>query len=869
MSDHAGPSTSFGAISAGNAFAGNNFSGPATFAFHGPQDQVRCHTPAVCHSIPFQRNEDFVVRRELADKLDQLLPGTSSYQAAVLWGLGGSGKTQVALNYAYSRKDRDHHCSIFWVHADSESSFTQDYNSIARKLRLQSHLGGKDLLQAVCDQLESNPNWVLVIDNADDLTWFGVTPQGLGSSPKAGINLTDFIPKCSIGTGTVLWTSRDRQICSLVGAKQAINIVKMTTDEAKKLLNRSEKITEDEYDAAVELLDELDHLPLAISQVAAYMQKTSASIGNCLSDIRTTKETRWKVLRKSEHDRHRRKQACHNVLETGDISVEYLRNENELTYDVLHTLAFINNQNIPFELIYKAALQANRHNRRSANSRNTREKDQRKKAKKARLSNEDIEAIVTRLCDFSFLAARTSGPAVYDMHKLIQEAARYRLHKGRDEVKSESYFAKAAFEIVERLFPHPEGDLLKRELWERCEQYLAHALQTATWAELHEGEVQIAHLLQEVSDYLYYRCRWREKEVVDKKRLHFLHKNLRDRHPDTLKAMSDLAAAYYRQGKLKESEELLRKTLRSTEEVRGGNHPDTLSARETLAWVVGQQGNWAEVEDEHRQILGLKKKVLSEKDPRTLYSIYFLACTLLQQRKYEEAENGFLQILQLRTERLGEKHPETLDALEKLGIAIEHQGKYEKAKEIFLQVLQLRAEILGEKHPDTLDTLEKLGVAIERQGKYEKAEEIFRQALQLRTEGQGPKHPRTLNLIRNLGAAIGRQGRHGEAESIFRQVLQLSNEVLGPEHPSTLGSTRDLAIAIGRQGRHDEAKKIHQEALEKKEKMCGGPRQGGVLDWVVGRPRKDAKAEDLAGDSETGESSDGEDEMSSDDQSRA
>ncbi|KAB5518245.1 hypothetical protein GE09DRAFT_1259751, partial [Coniochaeta sp. 2T2.1] len=124
--------------------------------------------------IPFPRDED-VVDRDVFATLDRLLPSATpaDYQSAALWGLGGSGKTQIALAYAY-RRSRDPACSVFWVHADDETTFTQDYKTIARRLGLAGSLDGPELLTAVRGRMEANPWWVLILDNADNLAAFGV-----------------------------------------------------------------------------------------------------------------------------------------------------------------------------------------------------------------------------------------------------------------------------------------------------------------------------------------------------------------------------------------------------------------------------------------------------------------------------------------------------------------------------------------------------------------------------------------------------------------------------------------------------------------------------------------------------------------------
>ncbi|KAI1303836.1 hypothetical protein F5Y03DRAFT_407141 [Xylaria venustula] len=714
-------------------------------------------------------------------------------------GALGTRRIWIALEYAYSRKDRDPRCSVFWVHADSDTSFTQDYNLIARELGLSKDLSGNDL-QAVCDKLVASPNWVLVLDNADDLTWFGVM-QEKPSRPNAGFNLYSFIPKFSTGTGTgtVLWTSRDKQIGGLVGAKKAIEVVAMTTEEAKELLGttRTEGNIEDEDDTVGELLAELGYLPLAVSQAAAYMRRTSTSVKDYLFDIRIRKDMRWRVLGRSEFDQHRRDQGSNSVLETWDISVEYLRKENELTYDVLHSLAFIDNQNIPLEFIEEAALisNQNRHNQirnlkssivkqlvfpfRSIIRRPHQETNGFSHSNNQNsTSNYDIKEITSRLCQFSFLTARSSSPGgwvAYDMHKLVQEAARYRLQNGEDEVKGETCFAKTAFQITDRLFPKPEGrgvEAWGQEVWGRCEQCLPHALHAGKWAELHRGEVTVAALFGRLSWYLYAQARWTEKEAVDEKRYYFLRKALGDRHKDTLDAM------------YKEAEELYQKTIQLQEAVLGKIHPSTLLTMNNLAQVKGR-------------ILEQRKQILGEKHPDTLFSMDTLGEVINRQERYKDAEDIFGQVLQLRTEVLGEKHPDTLHTLNKLGITINYQGRHKEAERIYRQVLQLGTEVMNN-----------LGTAVDAQKRHEEAEHIQRQVLKLRTEVLGERHPDAVYSMESLGIAIGLQGRHEEAERLIRKALGLQLEVLGRKHFYTLGNTKSLSWILRKQGKDEEAEQL-------------------------------------------------------------
>ncbi|KAL6834007.1 hypothetical protein J3E69DRAFT_325707 [Trichoderma sp. SZMC 28015] len=263
--------------------------------------------PAVCR-VPYFRNKNLVGRPDLMNELNRLLPQESTgYRSAALWGRAGSGKTQLALEYAYRRFDSDKNCFVFWVDAQTQGTFLQDFESIGQKLDIfKTYLTTIDLLRAVRDQIEALPKWVLILDNADDLRLLGVNQEA-----EQIRNLIRYIPRAS--NGTVLWTSRDAHIAgTLVPPAQCIEVASMTSNEAKELLRKTrnlrksteevQEVQEEEVETAA-LLEKLLWLPLAITQVGAYMRRTSTSAKEYLYLLEQGRK-RWDTL--DEYDEHRR-----------------------------------------------------------------------------------------------------------------------------------------------------------------------------------------------------------------------------------------------------------------------------------------------------------------------------------------------------------------------------------------------------------------------------------------------------------------------------------------------------------------------------------------------------------------------------------
>lgn len=456
-------------------------------------------------------------------------------------------KTQIALDCAYRRCDEGE-CHVFWVNAATESSFTRDYRTIGKKLGVDERLDGEDLLDTVCSRIEALPRWVVVFDSADDLALFGVRRL----IETINESLHRYIPKAS--GGTVLWTSRDGHIAgTLVGARRGVEVSSMTENETTKLLasarNKPPTVEEVGIDA---LLEELQWLPLAILQAGAYMRRRSMTIKEYLS-LLVQDKNRWDVLKTSEFDRHRRPDVANSVLETGRISMELIRRESEMAYKIMHVIAYLDNQDLPYELFLVASKYLCGNDDRAQEA-----------------TKLELREALTRLTEFSFLSMRQKddGERMYRLHKLVQDAIRYGLSLGAGD--NETQYPALALQIMDDIFPVP-----KRESWARGEQYISHVIRVGECAEVCGEQIKTSGLLSRASEFLHFSGRWKQKEHVDRRALDLRRETLGEKHPDTIRSMEDLASTYYQQGRYDEAEVINREALDLRREVLGEKHPET------------------------------------------------------------------------------------------------------------------------------------------------------------------------------------------------------------------------------------------------------------------------------------------------------
>ncbi|KAK2055584.1 hypothetical protein LY76DRAFT_628220 [Colletotrichum caudatum] len=312
--------------------------------------------------VPYNQNPDYIGRLEILDTIKATL-GYGERQAAQhsrvsLFGLGGVGKTQVAIAFSYWIRDNYPDVSVFWVHAASPDRFRQAFASIAEEFRIPGHDDGKaNVPMLVRRWLEKKERgrWVMIIDNADDKELFFPSESATANASKetsaqSWSRLGDYLPECA--HGSILVTTRDKKAASRFsqGKPSIIEIDKMDQNETGQLLQKMLG-KEASLEEAASLSARLEYLPLALVQAAAFIQENSISISKYLQLLDESNETLVDQLSEPFDTVGRDSDVPNEVAAAWIVSFNQIQQSHILATEILSLICLLDRQAIPEKFI--------------------------------------------------------------------------------------------------------------------------------------------------------------------------------------------------------------------------------------------------------------------------------------------------------------------------------------------------------------------------------------------------------------------------------------------------------------------------------------------------------------------------------------
>src|SRR5260370_20899926 len=297
-------------------------------------------------NVPYRRNPYFTGRDDLLEQLDQHFKlvgqndAVSTRRAAVtqpqaIKGLGGIGKTQLAIEYAYRSQERSRYTHNIWVNAVSEEALLTDFVELADLLAAFPAKGETDqrkLVEAIKHWLEQcQERWLLIFDNADNIAL-----------------VRDNLPQR--GNGSILLTTRAHAVGSLA---TSIEVDTMGLLEGTHLLlrraQRFEHASDEETNQAGNIVVALDHFPLALDQAGAYLEETQCNFVEYLDLYQTHRQALLAKRGMLSTD------YPHSVATTWLLSFQKVQQANPAAAELLHLCSFLAPDRIPEELLRDGA----------------------------------------------------------------------------------------------------------------------------------------------------------------------------------------------------------------------------------------------------------------------------------------------------------------------------------------------------------------------------------------------------------------------------------------------------------------------------------------------------------------------------------
>jgi tetratricopeptide (TPR) repeat protein len=692
-------------------------------------------------NVPFQRNPLFTGREELLQLLDsRLATGQVTALTQAISGLGGIGKTQVAIEYAYRYRHR--YRAVLWVNAATLETLIGSYVELASLLELpeQQEQDQTTIVAAVKRWCSVQDGWVLLYDNADELAL-----------------VADFLP--TGGHGHLLLTTRAHPPRTLA---QDVQVEQWSLQESVVfLLQRAGILTADmaleqasaaERAGAEAIARQLDGLPLALDQAGAYIEETHCRLDAYLQQYHSRQASLLQRRGGTGKDHPA------PVATTWSLSFERVEQLDPLAADLLRCCAYLSPDAIPEQLLVEGAAQLGPRLQAIATEPSL------------------LDEAMGTLLRFS-LVKRDSAEQTITVHRLVQAMLR-----GSVAAAEQCTWAERTTQAVQEAFP----EVSDYRNWPRCQAYLPHALECVRFMDqCNPLFPDTGSLLYTVGYYLKLRAQYAEAEPLYQRAIAIGEQVLGPEHPTLATYLNNLALLYKDQGKYEQVEPLYQRALAIGEQVLGPEHPTLATYLNNLASLYQEQGKYEQAEPLYQRAIAIGEQVLGPEHPDLAVWLNNLAELYREQGKYEQAEPLFQRAIAIDEQALGPHHPGLATDLNNLALLYQEQGKYEQAEPLYRRAIAIGEQVLGPEHPTLAIWLNNLALLYSYQGKYEQAEPLYQRAIAIDEQVLGPEHPKMAIRLNNLASLYQDQGKYEQAEPLFQRAIAIYLKAFGPQHPGT------------------------------------------------------------------------------------
>lgn len=709
--------------------------------------------PQVWGRVP-SRNRDFTGREELLIQLRHGIGGgATAVLPTALHGLGGVGKTQIAIEYAHRNKaDYD---VVWWIPSDQPLLIASSIARLAPHLGLPeaNETGVAETVEAVIEALrtgEPYTRWLLIFDNSHD-------PE----------SIMEFIPD---GSGDVLITSRNFEWAGVV---RTLTVDVFSREESRRFLDR--RVPGILHDEAETLADALGDLPLALDQAGALQSETGMPVREYLSLLQTQTGKLLAEGRPMAYDVP--------LTATWALSLSRLREEHPHAVELLHLLAFFGSDPIPRDVLNTSHGAV----------------------------EEPLSEILADPLQFSRAIGALGRYALVQIDRVDQTLQVHRLVQAllREEVdENEAHLYRHS---VQRLLAVAGAakDADDFAAWPTFARLLPH-VGPAGAAKATDRDVRF--LMRAVVRYLYLSGNAPAARALAKECLEEWSADP-GAHPEDLCAIKrHLGLALRLAGRYQEAFQVDAAALTEARDTLGSDHEETLLLAKNQSADLRATGNFARAFELDEAALARHRAVFGESDERTLKIQTSFALDLTLTGRYQEAEDLLKHVYGAMRDLYGSpNHPTAQIVMNNLIRVIRLRGDYAEARELGEDIHAVGVATLGADHPTTLKAANDLAIATRKaEGGTPAALQRTEDLVQRYRRLLGDQHPDKLAADMTLVNLYREAGRLDEAIQAAELATLAYAKVYGSDHPYTHGCRGNLALLQRQSGQAEKAYATHQ-----------------------------------------------------------
>jgi len=712
------------------------------------------------------QNKNFSGRVNLLKDLNARLSNGST--AVTANGLGGVGKSQLAIEFAYINSFRYDFAG--WIRSENNDELMNDYTELAKKAFnvTDDEMQNKPAVaEAFRNYLNTCPHrWLIIFDNATE-------PEAIQSYLPQSKNHHVII--------TSRWSKWSRHCGQL-------DVDVWKPEESLEFLEKTLGGAGRGFYG--ELAKRLGDLPLALEQAAAFLEDNEADIEGYLNELTN------RGLKVLEEGKPLDKYYKETIRTTWKISFTKVSKEDKAAEQLLNLIAYMQPDAIPLEIFSHGG------------------KHLPDPLKSKTQNNTQFSKTAGLLIKYSLVKKNVSLNTL-SIHRMVQEVIQEMLA----DVKDEKQWIEAGIKAVNECFPFdldnthewPKGNRLSPCGLELC----GHAEKSELWLE------EAGRLLNQVGAYNKVRAQFDDALSILKRALAVLEKTYGSDHPNIATCLSNVGGVLSVKGDYDGALMNNRRALAIDEKYYGPDDPNVARDLNNIGLVLKDKGEHNEALKYYRRALEIFGKAYNPDHPKVAISLNNIGQALHEKRDYDGALINFHHALAINEKTLGSDHPGIAININNIGAVLHDLGDYDGALNKYNHALEIDEKTYGPDHPDVAIDLNNIGMVLDAKGDYDGALKNFNRALEIDKKTYGPDHPDVAIDLNNIGGALHAKGDYDGALNKYNHALEIDEKTYGPDHPNVAIRLSNIGLVLKDKGDYDGARVNYERAYGIMRKVFG------------------------------------------------